>query len=520
MIARIDQDDTLPLDQVVHGECLSVMRSFPDNSVDSIITDPPAGISFMNKDFDSNRGGRDKWILWLSTIMKEALRVLRPGGHCLVWSLPRTSHWTGLALEQAGFEMRDCLYHTQAQDSAMAAFEASLTETQRDALARLVDSQETYPAILALFGSGFPKSQNISAMIDKHFHAEREVIGPKIRLGDKKPYAHNPTPGNEWNERYGLKMWRDPETAPSTDDAKRFAGYGSALKPACENWWLCRKPLSEKTLALNVLRWNCGGLNIDKSRVPSPDGLTNGGRCVGESGLPMNKANGVKEDRERSQPHNSGRFPSHVLFSHSLFCTDTVCDPSCPVLALEQQSGVRKSGGREHSPGVMPKQGNTYGMTTYATEYAREPSTGTASRFFHCFTPDVPFLYCAKSSRSERNMGCEGLEPAQTFDKNTSKRIAHINHETGDTTYNDYTPSSNQNTHPTVKPQSLLRYLISMITPDNGIVLDMFFGSGSTGVAAIAEGYHFIGIEQSDTPQEPYCTIARVRIAHAMRGVT
>ncbi len=167
MIARIDQDDTLPLDQVVHGECLSVMRSFPDNSVDSIITDPPAGIAFMNKDFDSNRGGRDKWILWLSTIMKEALRVLRPGGHCLVWSLPRTSHWTGLALEQAGFEMRDCLYHTQAQDSAMAAFEASLTETQRDALARLIDSQEAPSSIMQIFGQGFPKSTNISAMIDK-----------------------------------------------------------------------------------------------------------------------------------------------------------------------------------------------------------------------------------------------------------------------------------------------------------------------------------------------------------------
>ena len=572
MIARIDQDDTLPIDQVVHGECLSVMHSFPDNSVDSIVCDPPCGIGFMSAKWDTfdgkthksrkdekearteegkwlegrgtlpygfspsigrTKNERENFIAWLAEIMTEALRCLKPGGHALVWSLPRTSHWTGLALEQAGFEMRDCLYHTQAQDSAMAAFEASLTETQRDALARLIDSQEAPSSFMHIFGQGFPKSANISAMIDKHFHAEREVIGPKIRLGDKKPYAHNPTPGNEWNERYGLKMWRDPETAPSTDDAKRFAGYGSALKPACENWWLCRKPLSEKTLAANCLKWGTGGLNIDKSRVGYASDGDKKQALAGDAFKRKDTsdkkawARPWMEDKEHVERLNreskaraqSGRFPSNVLFSHSLFCTDTVCDASCPVLALEQQSGVRKSGGGLKYKSGRARIGSVYGHYNGPENDSQcEASTGTASRFFHCFTPDVPFLYCAKSSRSERNLGCEELPEHErhTQGRDEVKWIDRLDGKGKVPVNARIQPAAN--IHPTVKSVSLMKYLVSLITPDNGIVLDMFAGSGSTLCAAIAEGYHFIGIEQSDTPQEPYCTIARARIAHAMRG--
>jgi DNA modification methylase len=572
MIARIDQDDTLPLDQVVHGECLSVMRSFPDNSVDSIVCDPPAGISFMSRNwdspntwplqnggkrytgsgnetnavegfakgvnFDSSKRARDTFIVWLAEVMAEALRCLKPGGHALVWSLPRTSHWTGLALEQAGFEMRDCLYHTQAQDSAMAAFEASLTETQRDALARLIDSQEAPASVLHLFGSGFPKSTNISAMIDKHFHAEREVIGIKHV---SKDLTRNGLKGDMLV--LGSAASTDVNiTAPSTDDAKKWVGWGNNLKPACENWWLCRKPLSEKTLAANCLKWGTGGLNIDKSRVgsePRSTGTRNPHEISGVNGI---YGKDYRTDRQQTYDANkpSKRFPSHVLFSHSLFCTDTVCDASCPVLALEQQSGVRKSVRSmrgDHSDIRGDNYNRSNGATIPGTDSMRGyQDTGTASRFFHCFTPDVPFLYCAKSSRSERNLGCEGLpqvskqrpspvtEICAKCEKWHSSSMGIINRPNSTCTcvepvfeVHELKPYSN--THPTVKSQSLMKYLVSLITPDNGIVLDMFAGSGSTLCAAIAEGYHFIGIEQSDTPDEPYCTIARARIAHAMRGV-
>lgn len=440
MIARIDQDDTLPIDQVVHGECLSVMRSFPDNSVDSIVCDPPAGISFMNKDFDHHRGGRDLWIVWLAEIMREALRVIRPGGHALVWSLPRTSHWTATALEDAGFEIRDCITH--------------------------------------LFGSGFPKSLNL---------------------------------GN---------------------------GYGSALKPAAEFWWLCRKPLSEKTLAANVLRWNCGGLNIDKSRVgyanekdaqPKDYSRSKGigtlqEECREQGARPYTDGfSYLKNDFVAQTPIN-GRFPSNVLFSHSLFCTDDVCDEGCPVRVLEQQSGVRKTGAikpyEHHNTSAIYGEGKGWHTKSGMITSTHEASTGTASRFFHCFTPDVPFLYCAKSSRSERNLGCEELEELErhTQGRDEVKWIDRLDGKGKVPVNARIQPSAN--IHPTVKSVSLMKYLVSLITPDNGIVLDMFAGSGSTGVAAIAEGYHFIGIEQSDTPDEPYCTIARARITHALRGAS
>lgn len=570
MIARVDHDDTLPLDQVVHGECLSVMRSFPDNSVDSIVCDPPAGIAFMSKKWDDpnyfplnarsgkrqDGGGsfgkglrfnemgkreRDTFIAWLAEVMIEALRCLKPGGHALVWSLPRTSHWTGLALEQAGFEMRDCLYHTQAQDSAMAAFEASLTETQRDALARLIDSQEVPASVLHLFSTGFPKSLAIGKSIHKHLGIEREVIGQRVYADGTKGHSTN-----KMHEGYQRPCYDNPDNlvkydTQSSPELQQYEQLGSALKPACENWWLCRKPLSEKTLAANCLKWGTGGLNIDKSRV----GVAEDDPNWRDNATPRNGDRNNSEifkgfgEAKIQNLSSQGRFPSNVLFSHSLFCTDTVCDASCPVRVLEQQSGVRKSGGVGRG---IDTASSWFGKGSHTLENSHA-STGTASRFFHCFTPDVPFLYCAKSSRSERSKGCEGIEPTQMMrissgpDKTLRRCTEHnASLPSGSNYYScgcakQYGDNpveggeegrihAIQNTHPTVKPQNLLRYLISMITPDHGIVLDMFFGSGSTGVAAIAEGYHFIGIEQSDTPDEPYCTIARARIAHALRGVT
>ena len=121
--------------KLINGDCLEKLKELADNSVDAIVTDPPAGISFMNKEWDSNKGGRDEWMQWLTEVMTEAKRVLKHGGHALVWAIPRTSHWTAMAIENAGFEVRDCVYHIQSQ--------------------------------------GFPKSLNVSQAIDKKFGAER-----------------------------------------------------------------------------------------------------------------------------------------------------------------------------------------------------------------------------------------------------------------------------------------------------------------------------------------------------------
>ena len=127
------------------GDCLDVLRKAPDNYADSLVTDPPAGISFMGKDWDDDKGGRDQWVSWLTDVAKECLRVLKPGAHGLVWAIPRTSHWTMSALEDAGFEVRDVITH--------------------------------------LFGTGFPKSLDVSKAIDKAAGAERKVIGEKGRPG-------------------------------------------------------------------------------------------------------------------------------------------------------------------------------------------------------------------------------------------------------------------------------------------------------------------------------------------------
>ncbi len=201
--------------RIIEGDCLEAMRRMEAESVDALVCDPPAGINFMNRAFDSNRGGRDKWIAWLAEIMREAMRTMRPGAHGLVWALPRTSHWTGMALEDAGFEVRDRITHHQ--------------------------------------GAGFPKSHNVSKAIDKMADAEREVVGTKL---GRPGYSLNPNPG------HGVSMsgnvdgsLRNPEaecaiTAPATDEARKWEGFGTSLKPATEDYWWIRKPES--------IAWHCG----------------------------------------------------------------------------------------------------------------------------------------------------------------------------------------------------------------------------------------------------------------------
>jgi hypothetical protein len=218
-----------------HGDCLDVLRGMGEASIDAVVTDPPAGISMMGKSWDHDRGGRDAWVAWMSEVAAECLRVARPGAHALVWALPRTSHWTATAWENAGWEVRDRVAH--------------------------------------LFGTGFPKSRNIGKDIDRAAGAEREIVGVRQAPGFAR--------ANVEQGAQGRSVYEFPEYgAPATDAAKQWQGWGTALKPAVEDWWLLRKPLACPTVAAQVLATGTGALNIDGCRVPTDESL-NGGTYLG-----------------------------------------------------------------------------------------------------------------------------------------------------------------------------------------------------------------------------------------------
>lgn len=504
------------LDTVIHGDALEVLRGMPDNSVDAIVTDPPAGISFMGRDWDNpdkfpyrdrsaeakrsgreekvahyglgyqrgnrvdnldySKKGRDAFIHFLQEVMTEALRVLKPGGHALVWALPRTSHWTALALEDAGFEVREKLYH--------------------------------------IFGSGFPKSHDISKAIDRMQGVEREVIAIQSNhrnrpLTDKWDKSAKIQEGSCHRGHSGNL---EAVTAPATPEAQQWQGWGTATKPAVEEWILVRKPLAEKSIAANVLTWGTGGINVDKCRVQtSAQDAQAMERCNTPGSGRFHAGGGQIGTFERSSASpkldtTQGRFPSHLLLSHSIWCVPTgtshSCSPDCPIRALDEQSGVRGNGYR-------PNKCNDSKSSMFGLSQGNKPynDTGGASRYFQNFPPDdfTPFAYHAKASRRERNAGCEGLPSSRSDyrpnDPNENSLQTRL-----------HGSINAVNSHPTVKPLALMRWLIRLITPPGGIVLDCFAGSGSTCVAAIHEGVHFIGIEQSSE----YVAIAEARIAHAI----
>lgn len=258
------------------GDSLETLKTLDANSIDAMVTDPPAGISFMGKTWDSHKGGRKEWIAWLCEVMEEALRVMKPGAYGLVWALPRTSHWTGMALEDAGFEVRDCVYH--------------------------------------LFGSGFPKSLNVGKAIDKMQGNEREIVGTQMLGGNAAQttkekggtYASN-------TDAVGVK----PIEVQLTKGQTEWEGWGTALKPAVECWWLVRKPLEESTVAKNVLEYGTGALNIDASRIKGlSDKELNWTPQRQHAENPL-QIGGAKPGDEQSMYSPSGRWPSHLIHDGS-----------------------------------------------------------------------------------------------------------------------------------------------------------------------------------------------------------
>lgn len=330
---------------ILQGNSSEVLKDFPNDSIDAIITDPPYGLKFMGKKWDYDVPSVEIW--------REVIRVLKPGGHLLSFGGTRTYHRMVIAIEDAGFEIRD--------------------------------------QIQWLYGSGFPKSHNIEKA-----------------SGDSK-----------------------------------FAGWGTALKPANEPIVLARKPLEKGlTIAENVLKYGTGALNIDASRIGSEGGTAKGNPPKEKSnGIYGNGINGACDILDIGK----GRFPANILL-----------DEEAAQMLDEQSGGLRARGNKNAKQHVGDYEASSYKFGNRESGFAGD--SGGASRFF----------YVAKSSKRERGEG---------------------------------------NNHPTVKPIKLMEYLIKLITPPNGIVLDPFMGSGTTGVAAKNLGFEFIGIEMN----EEYCEIAKKR---------
>lgn len=374
--------------EIYCGDCADVLRELGDACATSIITDPPAGISFMGKDWDGAKGGRNQWIRWMQGIAAECMRLVPPGGHALVWAIPRTSHWTATAWEDAEWECRDRIAHC--------------------------------------FSTGFPKSADVSKSIDREAGAEREVVGKRSKL---QSYGANNVYGNG-PDKYGEQII----TAPATDHAKHWQGYGTALKPAIEDYWLLRKPV-RGTIASNVLEFGVGALNIDGCRIESgsPSPILEDRRNTRSDDERNAYAKGLAGSKAVGET-SLGRFPAHLIH-----------DGSDEVVALFPQSnGQLAAVGPQHGE---KSSVNAYGDYGARHTFAPRNDKGSAARFF----------YCSKASRSDRGLG---------------------------------------NDHPTVKSTDLMSYLIKLITPHVGVVLDPFMGSGSTGVAAVRLGHRFIGIEQ------------------------
>lgn len=375
-----------------HGDCLEVLKTLPPNSVDSVVTDPPYGLSFMGKKWDYDVPAIEVW--------QECLRVLKPGGHLLAFAGTRTQHRMAVRIEDAGFEIRDM--------------------------------------IAWVYGSGFPKSLDVSKAIDKAAGAEREVVGKSNRHVSGRPTQRTAGLNGSatFSESVGMGAFI---TAPATEAARQWQGWGTALKPALEPITVARKPLVG-AVAQNVLEHGTGAINVDGCRVGAEARpvMVRTKTVVAASSMAGVSTGATANGEVTTQ----GRWPANLIHDGSEEVTELLND---------------------------------------------------AARFF----------YCPKSSKKDRDEGLEGFERRNNMRVNGPRESEEAKHAT-----------KLANIHPTVKPTELMRYLCRLVTCPGGTVLDPFTGSGSTGKAAMLEGFRFIGIER----EAEYVAIADARIRAALES--
>ena len=478
-------------------DCLEGMKQLDENSIDAVVTDPPYELGFMGKQWD------DTGIAYNIDMWKGVYRVLKPGGHLLSFGGSRTYHRMACAVEDAGFEIRD--------------------------------------QIMWVYGSGFPKSLDISKSIDKRkigidrieefsrsikekresmdiskTQADEHICGGSTMYSFFEGRKDKPLyfPNNEhykkmkelfklddmWdnfvletNEKiiatkegsYGyqknIDRWKKEQkiTEPNLPEAKQWSGWGTALKPAHEPIVLARKPLSERTVAENVLKWGTGGLNIDGCRIsldgePNPTG----------SAKRVFKSNQYTDDKiygDNKTTSNLGRFPANFIHDGS---DEVEVEFAKAGILRSGDNCIRQKEGYFFEHGGLGKKGDI--QTTYG-------DVGSASRFF----------YCAKASKEERNDGLEGMPMGEPPASARSKPAEGRQNPLGE---------PRANFHPTVKPLSLMEYLVKLVTKEKQLVLDSFIGSGTTALACMITNRNFIGFEIS----KEYCDIAQRRIQSPM----
>jgi DNA modification methylase len=464
------------MNQLHLGDCLEVLKTLPENSVDSIVTDPPYGLSAAPNSGKKSTGGfmGKKWDYDVPSveIWKECLRVLKPGGYLLAFAGTRTQHRMAVRIEDAGFEIRDmlawvfgsgfpksmdigkCIDKKGGQNLSWfidyvleAAEEKNISKKELTMLFPSKNGKPTGWLWNKKNSQGITLEQynTLKDFLDLPFdnieEAEREVIGKKnAGIGSGKTYAF--TENNSVDKNTEIDI-----TAPATDEAKQWEGWGTALKPALEPITVARKPLSEKTVAENVLKWGTGGINIDACRISHNEPQKETTRKQRSAGWNPDNCGFDSTKNTAASANQLGRFPANLIH-----------DGSDEVVGLFPDTKSQGHWSKTTTKG-FGKFGN--GSSTYRGVGEKDKQGGSAARFF----------YCPKTSKKDRGEG---------------------------------------NNHPTVKPTELMLYLIKLVTKPEGITLDPFMGSGSTGKAAVRGNFKFIGIER----EQDFYKIAQARISH------
>ena len=489
---------------VVNADCLEAMRKMPDNCVDAVVTDPPYGLGFMGKNWDHGVPGVEFW--------KEALRIAKPGAHLLSFGGTRTFHRIACAIEDAGWEIRDC--------------------------------------IMWLYGQGFPKSMDISKAIDKKLgakRAERAGVGDHEGTVDFGMKNRCPKCGKPYFSANPCTCPRD-DLVPITDEAKKWSGWGTCLKPAFEPIVLARKPL-EGTVVENVMKHGVGGLNIDECRVPSDEPVvvhSPAKETLYDSG----------HENMGTWVDNRGRFPANIIHDGSEEVLDafdnrlkpsfepivlarkpiegTVADnvlkygtgginiDECRVSTTDNLNGGAycKDGHREKGLYGQDRDAKGSGMfaegKTCDTEF-KQPSGRFPANVIHDGSKEVVELFPDNVKGGTWN-NTKGARHFENNGKPTEYTNKGSDNSVGSAARFFYCAKASKsekgkdNPHPTVKPLELMKYLIKMVAPKGALVLDPFMGSGSTGVAAVQIDRRFIGIEK----EEEYFNYAKKRIEAAL----